>query len=163
MYLKIPYINTCLTSKITKTYFLNFFKAILPMGRMDPPSVSPCLGQMDPPGWNRSCGYFVWWQQFWCQKLIAIFTQTTPKLTIGIKTYLQITLINENHSLLSEQLAEDDMKTNDSDNESFLSDQSLHFTLLGSDGSPRLKWIPWLFCLMTAILMPEIDFKLLWP
>ena len=40
------------------------------------------------------------------------------------KAYLQITLINENHSFLSEQLAEDDMKMNDSDNESFISDQS---------------------------------------
>ena len=79
------------------------------------------------------------------------------------KAYLHITLINENHSFLSEQLAEDDMKTNDGDNESFLSDQSLHFTLFGSDGSPRLKWFPWLFCLMRAILMPEIDFKLLCP
>ena len=55
------------------------------------------------------------------------------------------------------------MKTNDSDNESFLSDQSLCFTLLGSDGSPRLKWILWLFCLMAAVLMPEIDFELLCP
>ena len=55
------------------------------------------------------------------------------------------------------------MKTNDSDNENFLSDQSLHFTLLGSDGSPRLKWFLWIFCLMTVILMPEIDFKLLCP
>ena len=52
------------------------------------------------------------------------------------KAYLQMTLINENHSFLSEQLVEDEMKTNDSDNESFLSDQSLHFTLLGPDGFP---------------------------
>ena len=61
------------------------------------------------------------------------------------KVYHQITLINENPSFLSEQLAEDDMKTNDSDNESFLSDQSLCFTLLGSDRSLRLKQIPRLF------------------
>ena len=89
--------------------------------------------------------------------------QTTLTLTIGIKAYLQITLINENHSFHSEQLTENDMKTNDSDNESFLSDQSLHFTLLGSDRSPRLKWFPWLFCLMTAVFTPEIDFKLPYP
>ena len=38
---------------------------------------------------------------------------STLTLTIGIKAYLQITLINENHGFLSEQLTEDDMKTND--------------------------------------------------
>ena len=85
----------------------------------------------------------------------------TRNINNSNKAHLQITLINENHSFLSEQLAEDDMKTNDSDNESFLSDQSLCFTLLGSDGSPRLKWIPRLFCFMTAILIPESYFKLL--
>ena len=87
----------------------------------------------------------------------------TRNINNSNKAYLQMTLINENHSFLSEQLAEDDMKITDSDNESFLSDQSLCFTLLGSDGSPRLKWIPMLFCLMTAILTPEIYFKLLCP
>ena len=83
----------------------------------------------------------------------VIFTPET--LTIAKKVCLQITLINENHSFLSEQLAKDDMKTNDSNNERFLSDQSLCFMLLGSDRSPRLKLIPRLFCFMTEILTPE--------
>ena len=137
--------------------------SVLPMGRMDPPLFHPPWVRWIPQSWNGSNSYFVWWQQFWCQQLIALFTQTTPTLTIVIKAYLQITLINENHSFLLEQLAENNMKTNDSDNESFLSDQSFCFTLLGSDRSPRLKWYPWLFCLITTILMPEIDFELLCP
>ena len=110
------------------------------------------MGQMDPPGWNVY--------------LVILFNNSNfdnKNINNRNKAYLQITLINENHSFLLEQLVEDDMKTNDSDNESFLSDQSLHFTLLGSYVSPRLKWIPRLFCLMIAILMPEIYFKLLWP
>ena len=65
--------------------------------------------------------------------------KTAASLTIGIKPYLQITLSNENHSFLSEQLTEDDTKINDSDNERFLSDQCLHFTMLRSERSPRLN------------------------
>ena len=81
--------------------------------------------------------------RLFCLPTVILMPET---LTIGIKAYLQITIINENHSFLSEQLTEDNMKTKDSDNENFLSDQSLHFTLLGQMDSPRLKWFPQLLC-----------------
>ena len=44
--------------------------SILPMGRMDPSSVSPCLGQTDPPGSNGSLDWLFDDSNFWCWKLI---------------------------------------------------------------------------------------------